>query len=204
MESQRLLLPQLVEPQIIVSSSVLNRTDSNYAKSLPQQEQQQQQQQTAQGVEIRVGVELDVDSFTVGGSTSLAITASNGVQLSDLPAGQAYRVTRSGAGVTVGGQSYSGAVFVQATGSNGLTAINGRYYRGRVLLGARPQGGVSAINWVNIEQYLWGVVGHEVYPSWHRGSSAPECSCSPTLHQPYLPRPTAPCQCHHAPHGLLY
>ena len=132
-----------------------------------QQQQQQQQQQTAQGVEIRVGVELDVDSFTVGGSTSLAITASNGVQRSVLPAGQAYRVTRSGAGVTVGGQSYSGAVFVQATGSNGLTAINGRYYRGRVLLGARPQGGVSAINWVNIEQYLWGVVGHEVYPSWH-------------------------------------
>ena len=84
-----------------------------------------------------------------------------------LPSGQAYRVSRAGAGVTIGGQGYSGAVFVQATGGNGLTAINGQYYRGRVLLAARPQGGVSAINWVGIEQYLWGVVGHEVYPSWH-------------------------------------
>jgi stage II sporulation protein D len=56
------------------------------------------------------------------------------------------------------------AFWVEPTGG-GYVFINNNWYRGRVLV-VPSEGRVTAINWVDIEAYLYGVVGSEMPASW--------------------------------------
>ncbi len=49
---------------------------------------------------------------------------------------------------------------------DGTLWFNGRYYHGRLSLHLEPDGKVTAINHVDLEDYLQGVLGAEVFLSW--------------------------------------
>ena len=72
--------------------------------------------------------------------------------------------------MTVGGAAAAGAVEVRPLSSAGSVKITDGYaYRGAIRVMKSPQRwGLTVVNVVPVEEYLYGVVGKEMSPSWHR------------------------------------
>jgi len=118
---------------------------------------------------IRVGIAVDTAAVELSGSTGLTLhdgAASDRV-VARIPAGARARVSMSGGALVVAdaagavlGQS-QGPITARADGS-GRLQIGGRDFRGTVLVRAARDGRVTAINVVEMEDYLLGVVPHEI------------------------------------------
>lgn len=116
-------------------------------------------------LEMRVAIEQDVSQVQVGGSTPTTLRDGNGRVLAQLPA-QTAVVARAENGQVAVSDWRTGAVWLEPSGENGLVWIGGRWYRGRTLV-VPTAGGLTAVNYVDLEEYLYSVVGSEVYPNWH-------------------------------------
>jgi stage II sporulation protein D len=117
----------------------------------------------ASALELRVAVREGASQMTVGTSTPGTLRDLQGNTVGSTPAGQSVVVQAQGAQVKAGDRS-SSAFWVEP-GPEGYVFIGDRWYRGRVLV--RSDGsGLTAINYINIEQYLYSVVGGEMPTSW--------------------------------------
>ena len=117
----------------------------------------------ASALELRVAVEQGERQITVGTSNTGALKDLNGQSLGTTPAGQSLVVEAQGGQVKAGDRS-SRAFWVEPS-SGGYVFIGDRWYRGRVLV--IPGGnGLTAINYVDLEHYLYSVVGSEMPTSW--------------------------------------
>jgi stage II sporulation protein D len=76
---------------------------------------------------------------------------------------QGVRATRQGGNVALGRKV--GTQFTIEPTQNGLVWIDNAWYRGTVRLVAAPQG-IVAVNHVDLEEYLYSVVGSEMPTSW--------------------------------------
>ncbi|MBW4513589.1 MAG: SpoIID/LytB domain-containing protein [Scytonematopsis contorta HA4267-MV1] len=113
---------------------------------------------------IRVAIERDVNQVKVGSSTPAAIKDGSGRTLGQLPAmGSYFAQAIPGSGVALD-KWRSGLFWIEPTGK-GHVYINDRWYRGRTLVLPTTKG-VTAVNWVNLEEYLYSVVGGEMSSSW--------------------------------------
>ncbi len=122
----------------------------------------------AQALEMRVAVRQDANYIDIGSSTVGTVRDARGQALFQLPELQPITVDDSGSQLilTDGRNTYgSSSAFWLEASDGGVVWIGDRWYRGRVLL--VPSGGaVTAINYVNIEDYLYSVVGSEMPASW--------------------------------------
>lgn len=117
----------------------------------------------ALAVEMRVAVGDRLSQVTVGSSTPAVVKNVSGQGVGQIPQGRAVVVTPDGGGVRLA--DWRGQAFwVEPTG-DGYVFINNGWYRGRVLV-VPTEGGITAVNWVDIEAYLYGVVGSEMPASW--------------------------------------
>jgi stage II sporulation protein D len=117
----------------------------------------------ASALELRVAVEEGERQITVGTSNTGALKDLNGQSLGTTAAGQSLVVEAQGGRVKAGDRS-SSAFWVEPS-SGGYVFIGDRWYRGRVLV--IPGGnGLTAINYVDLEHYLYSVVGSEMPTSW--------------------------------------
>lgn len=114
-------------------------------------------------LELRVAIRNGVDEVTVGSSTDAVIRDSAGNALAQLPGGRSLIVESSSSGVEFDNRR-SSAVWVEPN-NDGYVFIGDRWYRGRVLL-TPTQGGLAAINYVDLEEYLYSVLGGEMPSSW--------------------------------------
>jgi stage II sporulation protein D len=122
----------------------------------------------AQALEIRIAVRNGVDAVDIGSSTPGVIRDRNGQALYQLP--QLQRITvdeeRGQLELTDGQTDFaaSTAFWLEPT-DGGVVWIGDRWYRGRVLV-VPTANGLTAINYVDVEQYLYSVVGSEMPASW--------------------------------------
>jgi stage II sporulation protein D len=106
----------------------------------------------------------------VGKVSGLDLSSSAGGSVSDaqgtslLRLGEGVRVQASGTQLSWNGQSLPPLVFVDPN-PGGLLYVNGKPYRGRLLL-TSADGALWAVNYIDLQQYLYSVVGSEVSPSW--------------------------------------
>jgi stage II sporulation protein D len=106
----------------------------------------------------------------VGKVAGLDLSSSAGGSVSDaqgtslLRLGEGVRVQASGDQLSWNGQVLPPLVFVDPS-PGGLLYVNGKPYRGRLLL-TSADGSLWAINYIDLQQYLYSVVGSEVSPSW--------------------------------------
>jgi peptidoglycan hydrolase-like amidase len=115
-------------------------------------------------VEIRVAIEDKASALTIGASTTAVVTNSQGQKLGQLAAMQIIRATADGQGVRLGPWRSAGWLWISPAQGGGIY-IAERGYRGRLLL--VPQGNsLLAVNYVDLEQYLYSVVGSEMPASW--------------------------------------
>jgi peptidoglycan hydrolase-like amidase len=115
-------------------------------------------------VEIRVAIAEGVPSVSVGTSIGGDILDTNGKRLLQLPAQAAYTAQPDGDGIYLGSWKLPAQVLIDPD-PRGAFYLGERAYRGRLLLVA-DGGRLWAVNYVNMRNYLYSVVGSEVYPDW--------------------------------------
>lgn len=117
----------------------------------------------AQALDLRVAITKGAGAVRVGSSTPGIVRDGAGKVVGSLDPLVPATATARGRGVSLGNWSAS-QLTVEPQG-DGAVWIGDRWYRGRVRL-LRQGAGVTAVNQVNIESYLYSVVGSEAIPSW--------------------------------------
>lgn len=117
----------------------------------------------ATALELRIAVKDEVSQVQIGSSTDAMIKDSSGQTLGNL-AGMSgyYALAHNG---TVNLEGFQGNQLWVEPENDGYIWIGDHWYRGRTLL--IPQGNeLLAINYVDLEEYLYSVVGAEAVPTW--------------------------------------
>lgn len=113
--------------------------------------------------ELRVAIKEGVSRVTIGSSTKAIVRNASGQQVGELEAMNGFSANGGGSSVALG-QWRSSQLWVEPT-SGGYVWIGDRWYRGRTKL--VPSGrGLTAVNVVDLEQYLYSVLGAEMSPNW--------------------------------------
>ncbi|HEY9881302.1 MAG TPA: SpoIID/LytB domain-containing protein [Leptolyngbyaceae cyanobacterium] len=114
-------------------------------------------------VEMRVAIREGVPAVTVGSSTNAVVRDRTGQGLGQLPGGRAINVSTEGGQLRLA--SWLGSSFWVEPTNGGYIFIGDRWYRGRVMLTPGPSG-VTAVNFIDLEYYLYSVLGGEMPTSW--------------------------------------
>ncbi len=115
-------------------------------------------------VEMRVKIASGASEVTVGSSTKAVVKdVATGRALGEITPMTSF-IARSQGGAIALDQWRTGAVFVEPVGG-GYVFIRQRWYRGKALV--IPDGaGVTAVNYVDLEHYLYSVLGGEMNGNW--------------------------------------
>lgn len=114
-------------------------------------------------VDLRVAIEKGTSSLNIGSSTKALVKNGQGQVIGSIePMGGFTAEPRAGR-VALG--NWQSSTLVVEPQNGGYVWIGDRWYRGRSNLTIRS-GKVLAVNQVNIEDYLYSVVGAESIPSW--------------------------------------
>lgn len=114
-------------------------------------------------LELRVAIKDGVSQVKVGSSTKAVVRDSAGQPVGEIAAMDSLEARRQGGGVLLGRWRGS-QIFIEPTGG-GYVWIGDRWYRGRTRL-VPTQGGLTAVNYVDLEQYLYSVLGSEMDGNW--------------------------------------
>lgn len=114
-------------------------------------------------MELRVVIKDGVSRVKVGSSTNAIVRDSAGKDVGELSAMNAFNAQSGGSSVTLG-KWRSGSLWIEPK-DNGFVWIGSRWYRGRTKLVATDKG-IIAVNHVDLDQYLYSVLGAEMSASW--------------------------------------
>lgn len=117
----------------------------------------------AAALELRVAIEREVKQVQVGSSSAATVKNSAGETLGELKAMSGFVAQPQDSTVALSKWQAS-QIWIEPV-DNGLVWIGDRWYRGRVLLVPTSEG-LTAVNYVDIEHYLYSVLGGEMPPSW--------------------------------------
>ncbi|TAF07209.1 MAG: SpoIID/LytB domain-containing protein [Nostocales cyanobacterium] len=112
---------------------------------------------------LRVAIERGVNQVKVGASTTAVVKDSAGRTLGQLPGMSAYAAQAVPGGVALD-KWQSGLFWIEPT-AKGFVYIGDRWFRGRTLV-IPTEKGLTAVNWVDLEEYLYSVIGGEMNSSW--------------------------------------
>jgi len=117
----------------------------------------------AEPLTLRVAIDRDVNQIKIGSSTDATLTDGAGQALAPIPAMNAVMTEAKAGRITVNQLQTSQACIEPTNG--GYVFIDDRWYRGTTCV-VPSEGGLTAVNYVDIEQYLYSVVGSEMPTSW--------------------------------------
>ena len=118
----------------------------------------------AQAVELRVAIKKNVDSLKIGSSTAAIVRDGAGKQIGRLNPMSSLAAQPQGNTVAINHRVGAEELIIEPQ-ENGYVWIGDRWYRGRTRL-IRQGSSLTAINYVDLEQYLYSVVGAEAVSSW--------------------------------------
>ena len=118
----------------------------------------------AQAIELKVAIKKEVNTLKIGSSTAAIVKDSSGKKLGTLKPMSALAATSNGDEIKIANRVRGGELIVEPQ-DNGYVWIGDRWYRGTTQL-ILQDSGITAINHVNIEDYLYSVVGAEAVASW--------------------------------------
>lgn len=115
-------------------------------------------------VQLRVAIEQGASQIKVGSSTPAVVRDySTGRTLGKVAAMNAFYAQPLAGGVTVD-RMQSGTMWIEPS-DDGYVYIGSRWYRGKTLL-VNTDKGLTAVNYVDLEQYLYSVLGAEMNGNW--------------------------------------
>lgn len=120
----------------------------------------------ALALDLRIAIADSVRQVRVGSSTAGWVRDGQGRALAKIPQRGAFDAQVQGGLVTLNNRFKASQLWVEPS-DGGYVWIGDRWYRGRTLL--VPQNDrVTAINVVDLDAYLYSVLGSEMSPSWHQ------------------------------------
>lgn len=117
---------------------------------------------TPPALEIRVAIKRDVANVLIGVNGPAVITDRQGRGLKTIATNEGLPVIPGAKGLKMGDLSLPEVIFVQPTSADGLVYVDDSWYRGKVLLVAQGDR-LLVVNHVNLEAYLYSVVGSEMH-----------------------------------------
>ena len=115
-------------------------------------------------VELRIAVEKDVSQVKVGSSTRATVRDAQGQEIGELTSMSSLTATIKENSLTVADNSATQELIIEPQ-DNGYVWIGDRWYRGKTRL-IRSGNKIAAINHIDLEEYLYSVVGAEAISSW--------------------------------------
>lgn len=112
---------------------------------------------------LRIAIEEGAKEVKVGSSTSATVRDGAGRAIGEIPATKGFAAQPKSGKVALENW-ISGQMWIEPKG-DGYVWIGDRWYRGRTHL-IPHKGGVTAINYVNLEEYLYSVIGAEMNGNW--------------------------------------
>lgn len=113
--------------------------------------------------ELRIAIRKGVSQVTVGSSTPATVKDASGKSVGQLTEMSPIDARARGKRVSLG--SYSGTQLTIEPTGDGVVWIGDRWYRGRTRLSVAGSS-VLALNLIDLEDYLYSVVGAEAIPTW--------------------------------------
>lgn len=114
--------------------------------------------------QIRVQIARSASEITIAASTDAVIRDRNHRAIARLQANQLYLVSAdNSAGLQIGATSLSNEFWIDP--GAGAVWVEGRWYEGQLQL-ANTGSELFVINQIDIERYLYSVVGSEMYTNW--------------------------------------
>ncbi|HEY9751872.1 MAG TPA: SpoIID/LytB domain-containing protein [Coleofasciculaceae cyanobacterium] len=114
-------------------------------------------------LELRVGIQSGSEQVKVGSSTKAVVRDGTGRPLGEIAAMNAF-MAKSDQGKVVLDRWQSGQIWVEPA-AGGYVFIGDRWYRGRALVIPTSKG-LTAVNYVDLEHYLYSVLGGEMSGTW--------------------------------------
>ena len=112
-------------------------------------------------LEIRVAILRDAPGTTIGVSGQATVADRNNQSLKTLSGNQGWSVSPNGSSLSLGTSSVPGVVWLKPS-QGSLIYVGDRWYRGKILLVSQGNS-LLVVNYVNLEQYLYSVVGSEMH-----------------------------------------
>ncbi len=122
---------------------------------------------------LRIAIERGVNQVKVGASTPATVKDSTGRTLGQLPARTAFVAQAVPGGVAL--DRWQSGLFWIEPSAKGFVYIGDRWYRGRTLVVPTDKG-ITAVNWVDLEEYLYSVIGGEMDSACAKKLSKPKRS----------------------------
>lgn len=151
-----------------LKSPVTSKTSSSAPKPPSQPSQTQQTAyrpsppaESSPPLEIRVAILRDETSTTIGASAQASILDRNGRVLQTFSGSQGLGVYPDGGALQIDNGNFPPIVWLQPS-QNGLVYVGDRWYRGKILLVSQGNS-LLAVNYVDLEHYLYSVVGSEMH-----------------------------------------
>lgn len=117
----------------------------------------------AAALELRVAIDEGVSQVAVGSSTKAIVRDSSGRPLGEIAPMNAF-IAQPKQGIVSLDRWQSAQLWVEPT-DGGYVYIGDRWYRGRTLV-VPSKSGLTAVNYVDLEQYLYSVLGGEMNGNW--------------------------------------
>ena len=114
-------------------------------------------------LDLRVLIKQGAKEVNVGSSTNAVVRDTSGRALGQIQGMNGFAAHSSGGGVEIDNWK-AGGLWIEPTGG-GVVWIGDRWYRGRTYLAPAGEG-VTAVNYVDLEQYLYSVLGGEMSGNW--------------------------------------
>ena len=118
----------------------------------------------AQALELRVAIKKDVSKLKVGSSTEAIVKDDLGKQIGQLAPMSSLAVKAKSDSLAIANLAGKTELIIEPT-ENGYVWIGDRWYRGKTRL-IREGNTITAINHVELEDYLYSVVGAEAVSTW--------------------------------------
>jgi hypothetical protein len=155
-----LLLPGFRPPQGRFSQEKLNLQTGRQNPVLPPKPAG-----THQSIPLRVAIASGSGSVTLQPSKGGLITDEQGNPLGQIAPNTSLMVQTDGLGISLDRFYANSVLWIKSPDPSGLIGVNGQWYRGTIQLKIRGTE-LLAVNHVELEQYLYSVVGKEMMPSW--------------------------------------
>lgn len=113
---------------------------------------------------LRVAIERDVPQINVGSSVNAKVLNESNQVLGEIQGMNGFTAQPKGGRIALDRWT-AGAIMIQPNNPAGVVWIGDRWYRGTVQL--VPSGkGLTAVNFVDMDQYLFSVLGKEMNGNW--------------------------------------
>ncbi|MEM9137801.1 MAG: SpoIID/LytB domain-containing protein [Cyanobacteria bacterium P01_F01_bin.42] len=142
-------------------------------------------------VPIRVAIARDAQRLTVATAETGLITNSQGQVLGRTSPRGAIEVSTDAEGIRVGVIQSQQPLWIRPGRDQDLVFVNGSWYRGAVQL-IPDEGKILAVNHVEMQPYLYSVVGAEMYHSWPAAALKAQAIAARSYALVHIVRPASP------------